>query len=224
MAIIASNSGTFEKELLAAGLYASRCYAMVHIGTVEEEILGEKKVLNKVRLTFELPTELRVFKEENGEQPMVFSREFTLSMHEKSGLRAFLKNWRGKDFTEAEAASFDVTKLLGVPGMINIIHKDSKKGNTYAEIGSISPMPKGMICPDQINPTQELSYDNFNWDLFEKQPDFIKDKMRKSLEFAKLNFTQVPQSAPAQEPVPTVQSIASAPVELLNDMADDLPF
>lgn len=223
MAIIATNSGNYERELLAAGLYHARCYSMVHIGTVEEEIMGEKKVLNKVRLTFELPTELRVFKEENGEQPMVFSKEFTLSMHEKSGLRSFLKNWRGKDFTESEAQAFDVTKLIGVAGMINIIHKDSKKGNTYAEIGSISPMPKGMQCPAQINPSQELSYDNFNWELFEKQPDFIKDKMRKSLEFAKLNFNEVQKRT--QEPIPTAMASHEAPDEVFTPSpTDDLPF
>lgn len=222
MAIIATTNGTFERELLAAGTYVARCYQMIHIGTVEEMILGEKKVMNKVRLTFELPYEMRVFKEENGEHPLVISKEFTLSMHEKSGLRNFLKNWRGKDFSDTEAASFDVSKLIGVPCMLNVIHKDSKKGVTYAEIGNVSPLMKGMSCPDQINPSQELSYDNFNWELFEKQPDFIKDKMRASLEFARLNFTA--NVMHSQEPKPSAMAMSEAPAQLISDIADDLPF
>ena len=220
MAIIASTSGTFERELLPAGTYVARCYQMIHIGTVEEVILGEKKVMNKVRLTFELPHELRVFKEENGEQPMVLSREFTLSLHEKSGLRNFLKNWRGKDFSDQEASSFDVSKLIGVPCMLNVIHKDSKKGITYAEIGNVSPLMKGMTCPAQINPSQELSYDSFNWDLFNTLPDFIKDKIRSSLEFSKLKHDDIQQPKQTTTPMAT----SEAPVQVLNDIADDLPF
>jgi hypothetical protein len=45
----------------------------------------------------------------------VISKEFTLSMHEKSTLRQFLESWRGKAFTEKEALSFDVTALIGKP-------------------------------------------------------------------------------------------------------------
>ena len=141
MAIIASNNGGTSYEPIASGSYAARCYSMIHIGTIEENIMGTNKKLNKVRITWELPTELKVFKEENGEQPQVISKEFTLSLHEKATLRNFLKNWRGKDFTDDEAKAFDIEKLVGAPCMINITHKLSKDGNkTYAEIGSISPI------------------------------------------------------------------------------------
>ena len=82
---------------------------MVHIGKVEEEYLGEKKMQNKVRITWELHEEKKVFKEENGEQPFVLSKEFSLSMHEKSSLRKWLESWRGKAFTEDESKLSDST-------------------------------------------------------------------------------------------------------------------
>ena len=85
------------------------------------------KQVNKVRITWELPTELKVFNPDKGEQPQAISKEFTLSMHEKSSLRAFLTSWRGKGFTEDEAKAFDVTKLLGVPCMLSIVHEPGKK-------------------------------------------------------------------------------------------------
>lgn len=187
MAILATTT-TMQRELIPSGNYIGRCYQMIEIGTVKETILGVEKILKKVRIGWELPTELRIFKEENGEQPMVISKEFTLSMHEKSALRNMLKSWRGKDFTEAEAESFDITKLIGVPCMINIIHKPGKSdpSKTYQEISGITPMPKGVNSPDQINKTFILSYDSFNEDLFETLPDFIKDKMKSSLEYAAL--------------------------------------
>lgn len=185
MAIIASNTGGASYEPIASGSYPARCYSIIHIGTIEETILGTTKKLNKVRITWEMPTEMKVFKEENGEQPQVLSKEFTLSLHEKATLRNFLKNWRGKDFTDEEAKAFDIEKLVGAPCMINITHKKSKDGNkTYAEIGSISPMPKGMICDQQINPSFIFTYENFDLQKFNTTlPDYIKNKMINSDEF-----------------------------------------
>lgn len=191
MEIIASNNGQ-QRELIPAGNYVARAYQMIHIGTVPENYMGEEKMLNKVRIGWELPTELKVFKEENGEQPLVISKEFTLSMNEKANLRKMLASWRGKDFSEEEAKRFNVLNLLGKPCMLNIIHKPSKDGSkTYQEIGSISPMPKKMVCPEAINKPQVLVYgDEFDWDLFEKLPDFIKTKIKTSDEFAKMKAPQ----------------------------------
>src|SRR3954469_527949 len=121
MAINATSNGT-KRELIPAGNYIARCYQMIHIGTVTEFILGEQKTMNKVRIGWELPTETRVFSQEKGDQPLVISKEFTLSMHEKSTLRKTLASWRGKDFNEEQAKSFDVTTLIGAPCMLNIIH------------------------------------------------------------------------------------------------------
>ena len=184
MAIIASNNGGTSYEPIASGSYAARCYSMIHIGTIEETILGTTKRLNKVRITWELPTELKVFKEENGEQPHVISKEFTLSLHEKATLRNFLKNWRGKDFTEDEAKAFDIEKLVGAPCMLNITHKKSKDGSkTYAEIGSVSTLPKGLTCPPQINESFIWTYENFDATKFGQLPDYLKNKMVNSDEY-----------------------------------------
>jgi len=184
MAIIATSTGSTNFEPIATGNYPARCYSMVHIGTVEENIQGTLKRLNKVRITWELPSELKVFKEENGEQPCVISKEFTLSLHEKATLRSFLKNWRGKDFTDDEAKSFDIEKLVGAPCMLNITHKAKKDGSgVYAEIGSVSAMPKGFTCPDQVNPSFVFTYEKFDAEKFNTLPDYLKNKMVNSDEY-----------------------------------------
>jgi|LakMenE01Jun11ns_1017448.scaffolds.fasta_scaffold9768239_1 hypothetical protein len=187
MAIIATSNGSTSFEPIATGNYPARCYSMVHLGTVEENILGTVKKLNKVRVTWELPTELKVFKEEKGEQPCVISKEFTLSLHEKATLRNFLKNWRGKDFTDEEAKSFDIETLVGAPCMLNITHKPKKDGSgVYAEIGSVSAMPKGFVCPEQINPSFIFTYDDFDISKFEILPEFMRNKMVNSDEYKQL--------------------------------------
>ena len=184
MAIIATSNGNTNYEPIATGNYPARCYSMVHLGTIEENILGTLKKLNKVRITWELPTELKVFKEENGEQPQMISKEFTLSLHEKATLRGFLKNWRGKDFTDDEAKSFDIEKLVGAPCMLNVTHKTKKDGSgIYAEIGSVSTMPKGYVCPDAINKPFVFTYENFDIDSFNSLPEFMKNKMVNSEEY-----------------------------------------
>ncbi len=161
---------------------------MIHIGTVMENFQGESKLQNKVRIGWELPTETKVFSDEKGEQPLVISKEYSLSMNEKANLRKMLASWRGKDFSKEEAEAFDICKLVGAPCMLNIIHKPGVKDPTkiYEEIGSISPMPKGVVCPPQINANKILQYDDFDYDLFQSLPDFIKDKIKSSQEYAAL--------------------------------------
>jgi hypothetical protein len=157
---------------------------MVHLGTIKESYMGEEKFVNKVRLTFELPTEMKVFKEENGEQPQVISKEFTLSLGDKSNLRAFLNSWRGKALTEDECKSFDIAVLAGKACTLSIIHKTSKvSGKTYAEIASIGGVMKGMQVPDLINPQMVFSVTNFDQVAFDSFPDFIKDKIQSSNEY-----------------------------------------
>ena len=184
--IPATNKST-PKELIPAGNYEARCYQMIHIGTCKEVIQGQEKMLNKVRISWELPTETKVFDPAKGEQPFSISKEFTLSMHEKATLRKMLASWRGKDFTIEEAKLFDVSKLVGVSCFLNVIHKLSKDGSkTYQEISSISALPKGYKAQKAINPPFILSYDDWSIEKFNQLPDFIRDRMKTSLEYKEM--------------------------------------
>lgn len=253
MAIIASSKGsTTAREPIPAGAHAARCYSIIDLGTSEQVISGSQKVVRKIRITFELPTERRVFSEEKGEQPCVTSKEFTLSLSEKSNLRAFLKSWRGKDFTPEEADAFDVAKLIGVPCLLNIIHVAGKQNPSkmYDEISSISPLPKGMTCPPQENPSFEFSVSEWDQEKFEALPGFIREKIMASFEFRDLlsrGVAKIPslsgpapaapvaQAAPVAAPVPPAPAPA-APVQAskaaslpsfvppADDEEDELPF
>ena len=209
MAINATSSGT-PRELIPAVNYIARCYKMIHIGTVDDNYMGQAKKLNKVRIYWELPAEMKIYKQENGEEPAVISKEFTLSMGDKANLRKMLASWRGKDFTEEEAKQFDITKLLGVACFLNIIHKPNKENTkTYEEIASVTPMPKGINCPAQINRTTIWDYDTHDYDVFNALPDFLKQQIQASDEYKRLH---APQETTVQEPA-----------EITEPM-DDLPF
>lgn len=202
-----SNGGNYTP--VPSGTHVARCYQMIEIGTVTEPYLGEMKTSKKVRIGWELPLETKEFKQGEGERPYVISKDFTLSMHEKSTLRKFLESWRGKTFTETEAKSFDITKLIGVPCMVSVISEE-KEGKNYAKVTGVTSVPKGMTCPAQVNETFILSYDDFSFEKFNSLPKFIKEKMEKSVEFSKIS-----NAVHSQEHEKKVSSI---------DTIDDLPF
>jgi hypothetical protein len=197
--IVAETSQKSSFELVPAGNHIARCYSMIEIGTVEEEFQGEKKTLKKVRITWELPLETKVFKPENGEQPYSISKEYTLSMHEKANLRRDLESWRGKGFSETEAVRFDITKLLGVPCMLNVIHKVSKSGNDFAAISSITPLAKGTSCPDQVNKSFEFGYAEFSQAKFDSLPEWLRDKMKVTPEYKKATQASETKEEPVED-------------------------
>ena len=209
MAITATNNGG-NRVLVPTGNHVARCYKMIHIGTVQEVINGQTKMLNKVVIGWELPEEQHEFKEGEGKKPLVISKEYTLSMYDTAHLRKMLESWRGKGFSEDEAKAFDVTKLIGVQCLLNVIHKTTKSGGkTYEDISSVTPLPKTMQCPKQINDTVIWDYDNPDQKVFDALPEFIRNKIVTSVEY-------ITAKNPGQT---TIQSNNGAP-----ESADDLPF
>lgn len=164
-----------------AGAFVGRCYGVIDLGTHVNPQNG--KGFRKILLQFELPTELHTFREENGPEPFVVSREFGLSLSEKSHLRPFLEGWRGRPFTAEELAKFDVMVLAGLPCFINIIH-NTKGDKTYANIASVMTVPKGMQVPPAVNPVVTLSLnDEYNHTAFQGLPEWIQKKIQESPEY-----------------------------------------
>jgi len=211
MGIIAKKPENDFKKV-EPGSYVARCFSMIEIGTIDTEYKGAKKKSHKVMLTFELPEELEVFYIDKGLEPYAVSKTYTLSMFKDSNLRKDLEGWRGKGFTEQEAEAFDITVLLGLPCMLSVIHEPgiTDPSKTYVKIASISRLPKKTECPPQINPTKLLSYDNFNWDVFNALSDYLKDKIESSEEFQLL---QEPSTTHTDEGLPVKE-----------DEPNDLPF
>lgn len=206
MSIYAEDSG-FTRELIPPGNYVARCYQMIQIGTVQ----GQFGLRKMVRIGWELPEELRVFDPAKGAQPLVIANEYGLSMNSKANLRQMLASWRGKDFTAAEAKKFDITKLIGVSCMLNIIHAPgvADPTKTYQRISSVSTIPKSMKAPAAILPVQVLSFDKWDQALYDSLPEFLRNKIALSAEYQALkNPTVLTHEPSAPEPV----------------YEDDLPF
>ena len=187
MAVNATNNGGTPRELIESGNYPARCISVIHIGTIEDTWKGQPKMMNKVRIVWEIPHLTKVFDPAKGPQPMSISMDYTLSTGEKSNLRKMLESWRGKDFTPAEIEKFDVLSVVGAPCFINIIHKMSSAGNEYETITAVTRVPQGTKIPPMINPKLLFDFEeNFSAAKLEAFPDFLKEKIKKSKEYKQL--------------------------------------
>jgi len=183
MSLYASSQST-ARVPAPSGAHVGRCYGVIDLGTQFNP--QSQKGFRKVLLQWELPTEVHVFREENGPEPFVVSREFGLSLSEKAHLRPFLEAWRGLPFSQEELNKFDVTVLAGQPCFVNVLHA-SKGDKVYANVSTVMKLPKGMVCPPAVNPVVTLSLnEEFDQKVFDALPDWIKKKIQESPEYKKI--------------------------------------
>jgi hypothetical protein len=204
-----------QRELIPPGNYVAICYKMLQIGTIDNTYMGVTSKKPVIRIGWELCDELKVFKEGDIPKPWVIEKEYNLFMTDKSNLRKDLQSWRGAAWTDKEATDFDITKLVGAPCLLNIIHKTNEAGTkTYENIAGITPLPKSTPKPKQFNTSQILSYDDWDEKVFQMQPDFIRQKIESSLEYQTMkNPHDVVQYVDAHGMAPNLQ-----------DDDDGLPF
>jgi hypothetical protein len=179
MAIKFKEVATKKREVVSAGSHVARIVKIIEIGRTTYTYLGEEKQKYAVEFTFELPNELRVFNEDKGEQPFVVSHEYNLSRYEKAKLMIHLGSLENKVFTEDEMLDLDVASYIGRACMITLVHKVSKKGNTYANVQSVSSVPKGLKVPEIMNVPLVWDYDtNFDLDVFDSFPEWLQEKIQ----------------------------------------------
>jgi hypothetical protein len=171
-----SNEGG-EFVQVPVGMHLSRCYRIVDMGTQKKLVQGNTKFQRTVMLSFE------VHGEDNKGQPMLtekgdplsISRDYNLSLNEASHLAKHLEGWRGAKFNDAErAGGFDIKKILGVWGMINVTSSVSQKnGKTYHNIDGIMPVPKMVKDSGLPEPHNEIQFFGMQHD--EENPDIKPD-------------------------------------------------
>lgn len=182
MATHAPVSQKLQREIADEGTYPARIYEYIHLGTQKGEWEGRETNYYKIRFTFELPTEKRVFKEGEEEKPLAMSYDATLSFNEKANLRKLAEACVGK-MTDAEAVNFDVDTLVGKACLVSVAHKPPKDGIVYPFITGFMPLMKGLAVEPQINTSKVLTFENWSEEVFNSLPQFIKDKITSSPEY-----------------------------------------
>ena len=181
MGLIAKGGGGGDYELIPEDNHLARCVQIIDIGTQEGGDYGPK---HQIVIGWELPGEMRVYDEAIGEQPAMMSKFYTLSLADRANLRHDLESWRGKSFTAEELEGFDLKHLLGVPCLLQVIHKTGKDGKTRAQIGSISKLPKGMECPPQISKHRLFDLEDPDMSMYAELPEWLQARIRAAVEWS----------------------------------------
>lgn len=143
MGLIVNDDGGGDLTLPDDGPQAAVCAFVEDLGYDHNMFSG--KWQRKLVICFELAQKM-----EDG-RPFMLSTRYTQSLNEKANLRKDLAKWRGRDFTPEELAAFDMDNVIGKGAMVNVVHKTSKKGKTFANIDGLMPLPKGMEAPEIHN-------------------------------------------------------------------------
>ena len=143
MGLIVKKDESKEFPMPSSGPHAARCYQVVDLGIKEKggQYPGQA---HKVRIAWEIDELM-----DDG-RPFSISETLTLSLNEKSKLYQRLVSWRGRAFTDEELAGFDLKKLINAPCLINVIINESGDKH-YANVNSISPLPKSMKAENLRN-------------------------------------------------------------------------
>ena len=161
-----------------AGVYMAVCVGFIDLGEQYSEKF--KNYSNKGMYVWELPGETI---EIDGEQkPRQLSKEFTLSGSNKSNLRKFIESWNGKSYGDDEFMDFDLFDQVGKPCQLNVVLNESKE---YANVDNLMPIPRGFPAP--TTDAEQIRWDMDRWDdaVFEKLPEWIQEKIKKSTQFQK---------------------------------------
>lgn len=167
-----------------AGVWPAICYRFIDLGTQQSSYNGQTKQQHKVLLSWEITDpEARM---DDG-QPFTISQRYTWSMSEKATLRKTLESWRGQPFVETDfgPGGFDTRNLILAPCMLSIMQVQ-KDGKTYANISSVTRLPKQMSAGELVNPTVYFSLEEFDADVLGKLSDTLQATIKSSPEYQAL--------------------------------------
>jgi hypothetical protein len=141
MAIIATAKSENGRDFqpAPAGVHQAVCVDVVDLGILDVTWQGVTKKQHKVNVAWQIAED-----RDDGKPFLVFKR-YTLSLHEKAGLRKDLESWLGRKFTRDDEMGFDVETMLGRNCLLNITHNQVGE-KTYANVQNVSPLMKGMVA------------------------------------------------------------------------------
>ena len=207
-----TNAGTGDFTPVPAGSHIAVCDIVADIGLQPGSTLFPK-AKQQVYIRFQLPNERIEYEKDNKklEGPAVIGKTYTASMNEKATLRHHLESWRGKAFSEEEAATFDVAKLIGKPCMLTVMHTQ-KDNKTYANITGIGPLPKGISAKTIIAEGTTLLYSPDSLQTYQQLPEWLRKKID----------GQIVPEKPAPEPEQENEPGWAEDGSMITD--DDIPF
>lgn len=219
MAFIATDNGGGNFKRVPAGVYIGRCYSLIDLGTQFTDGAYGPKSQHKIKIGWELfgddedgnPLTIDV---DGKQMPLTISKSYTVSLHEKAGLRRDLAAWRGKDFTDEEAKAFDVSKLVGAYCMVNATLSETN-GKTYTNVAGLTPLPGALknAKPPAVHAQVVFDLDKPDMKVFATFHEKLQEAIKRSPEWAK---------SQGLHPSPASSGFDDMPSD--DFRSDDIPF
>ena len=185
------NSPSHPPLPIRSGTYPARLSQWIDLGTHPSPFQAGK-TLRTCRLTFTvfLPTTA------NNRQPSqttangssLVSKDFTLSLHPRAGLRKFLESWRGQPMSAEDLTDFHPLKALEKACLLSVTLSDpDPQGRRWPRISGILRVPHGMPPPPDLRmPARHFSLEEPSRLIFQTLPGFLQTKIRTSSEWSTL--------------------------------------
>ena len=210
--IVEASESNFKP--VPAGMHLARLYRIIDLGTQKSEYEGKVNFLHKVKFVWEVhgeDSDGTPMVTDKGE-PMIITKDYTLSWGEKANLRKDLEAWRGKPFTPEEQRRFDLKNVLDKWCMVNVQHKPRQKGGVYANVTAVTPVPsiiKSAGIPKGHNKCELFSISEPDMEMFDTFSDYLKQTIQASPEW-QASQSRAQQGKPANDG--------------FDDLEDDIPF
>ena len=216
MALTARASAEGNFKPVPVGQHLARCYKIIDLGTQYSEKFSnyQRKALFQFEAHVENDDGSPLLTEKG--EPYSISKNYTVSLNEKSNLYKDLIAWRGRAFTVEELAGLQLKNILGAWAMITVIETTKSDGagtpKKFHNIGSISQVPKQMRqnLPEGHNPLVFFDTEEPDMAVFDTLGEKIQAQIKASPEFRAQGGRTEPTKAPAKSG--------------FEDMDDDIPF
>lgn len=176
-----------EFDRISDGSYLARIYQVIDMGTHESEWQGKVKSARKFAIRFETPTEMTVFKEEDGEQPFSLTTQVNLSITGKDSSMVSTLTKIISAVGDEPVNGYNIFDLVGKACMVDVKNESSNNGKTYSNIKGFSPVPKLVDASKYpaVNEAKEFSLVEgmFDESVFETLGSWTKDKIAESPEY-----------------------------------------
>ena len=224
MSLDSSKRKPQQKPIPPEGQHLGLLYAIVDLGTQMESFKGQPaKEVPKIHFSWEFPRLKAIFNPEKGPQCLGAFQEYSYSLGAKANFGKMINSWLKKD-KQIEALSYDtLTKILGRPCIIPIEHKSNKD---YPEIKYANIAGNGVAVykrPEDVKFPAETSneklifaLDHFSWEVFNKIPRFLQEKIEHSLEWPKVLKEHGPNPANSQSGVVAASGVIETDEEEFN--------
>lgn len=173
MSMIAKSEGTSNIKRLEDGVYTAISSMLIDLGVQNSEKYGKSS--RKFIIVWNIENE---YIEVNDKKlPRVMSKEYTMSLGEKSNLRKDLQAWRGKQFTAEELDGFNLINILNKGCQLQILNTENN-GKTYTNIVSIMALPKGLEVTKLDQTIVFDTYDESTWNNYPQIPKWMQERIK----------------------------------------------